>query len=44
MIRAGLGAGLSLAQPKIMQAAMALLVFVPFALFYMNEPLKLGYF
>ncbi len=44
MIRAGLGAGLSLAQPKIMQEATALLVFVPFALFYMNEPLKLGYF
>jgi uncharacterized protein len=44
LIRAGLGAGLSLAQLKIMQEAMALLVFVPFALFYMNEPLKLGYF
>ncbi len=44
MIRAGLGAGLSLAQPKIMQEATALLVFVSFALFYMNEPLKLDYF
>ena len=44
MIRAGLCAGLSLAQLKIMQEAMALLVFVPFALFFMDEPLKLDYF
>ena len=44
MIRAGLGAGLSLAQLKIMQEAMALLVFVPFELFFMDEPLKLEYF
>lgn len=36
-------AGLSLAQLKIMQEVLTLLVFVPFALFYMNEPLKLDY-
>ena len=41
MNRAGLGAGLGLAQLKIMQEAIALLVFLPFALFYMDEPLKL---
>ncbi|HYS51518.1 MAG TPA: DMT family protein [Burkholderiales bacterium] len=33
----------SLAQLKIIQEAIALLVFVPFALFYMNQPLKLDY-
>jgi len=44
LIRAGQGAGLSLAQLKIIWEAMTLFVFVPFALFYMNEPLKLGYF
>jgi uncharacterized protein (DUF486 family) len=34
---------LSLAQLKIMQEAITLAVFVPFALLYMNEPLKLDY-
>jgi uncharacterized protein len=34
---------LSLAQLKIMQEAITLSVFVPFAVLYMNEPLKLDY-
>jgi uncharacterized protein len=34
---------LSLAQLKIMQEAITLSVFVPFAIFYMNQPLKLDY-
>ena len=34
---------LSLAQLKIMQEAIALGVFVPFAVLYMNEPVKLDY-
>lgn len=34
---------LSLAQLKIMQEIITLSVFVPFALFYMHEPLKLDY-
>jgi uncharacterized protein (DUF486 family) len=34
---------LSLAQLKIMQEAITLVVFVPFAIFYMNQPLKLDY-
>ena len=34
---------LSLGQLKIMQEVIALLVFVPFAVLYMNEPLKLDY-
>ncbi|MDD5298320.1 MAG: DMT family protein [Rhodocyclaceae bacterium] len=34
---------LSLAQLKIMQEAITLLVFVPFVVFYMQEPLKLDY-
>ena len=34
---------LSLAQLKIMQEAITLAVFVPFALFYMHQPLKLDY-
>src|SRR4051812_1033555 len=34
---------LSLAQLKIMQEVITLAVFVPFALLYMNEPLKLDY-
>ena len=34
---------LSLAQLKIMQEAITLAVFVPFALFYMQQPLKLDY-
>src|SRR5216110_2213005 len=33
----------SLAQLKILQEAITLVVFVPFALFYMNQPLKLDY-
>jgi len=34
---------LSLAQLKIMQEAITLTVFVPFAIFYMKQPLKLDY-
>lgn len=34
---------LNLAQLKIMQEAITLTVFVPFALFYMQQPLKLDY-
>ena len=34
---------LSLPQLKIMQEAITLSVFVPFALFYMQQPLKLDY-
>lgn len=34
---------LSLAQLKIMQEVITLSVFVPFAVFYMNQPLKLDY-
>jgi uncharacterized protein len=34
---------LTLPQLKIMQEAITLLVFVPFAVFYMNQPLKLDY-
>lgn len=33
----------SLAQLKIVQEAVTLMVFVPFALYYMNQPLKLDY-
>src|SRR5437773_10536380 len=33
----------SLAQLKIIQEAITLVVFVPFALFYMNQPLTLAY-
>lgn len=33
----------SLAQLKILQEAITLTVFVPFAMFYMNEPFKLDY-
>ena len=36
-------AGLSLGQLKIMQEVITLSVFVPFAVFYMDEPLKLDY-
>jgi hypothetical protein len=36
-------ATLSLGQLKIMQEAITLLVFVPFAIFYMQQPLKLDY-
>ena len=34
---------LSVAQLKIMQEAITLAVFVPFAVFYMHQPLKLDY-
>jgi uncharacterized protein (DUF486 family) len=34
---------LSLGQLKILQEAITLAVFVPFALFYMHQPLKLDY-
>ena len=34
---------LSLAQLKILQEVITLSVFVPFAMFYMNEPFKLDY-
>lgn len=34
---------LSLAQLKIMQEVITLVVFVPFAIFYMHQPLKLDY-
>jgi len=34
---------LSLGQLKILQEVITLSVFVPFAVFYMNEPLKLDY-
>jgi uncharacterized protein len=34
---------LTLPQLKIMQEVITLLVFVPFALFYMHQPLKLDY-
>src|SRR3954468_16419001 len=36
-------AELSLAQLKIMQEAITLSIFVPFAMTYMNEPFKLDY-
>jgi uncharacterized protein len=34
---------LSLAQLKIMQEVITLAVFVPFAVFYMQQPVKLGF-
>ncbi len=40
--RIGYGA-MSLGQLKILQEIIALSVFVPFAVFYMNEPIKLDY-
>lgn len=36
-------AGLSVGQLKIMQEVITLTVFVPFAVLYLNEPLKLDY-
>lgn len=36
-------AGFSVGQLKIMQEVITLLVFMPFAVFYLNEPLKLDY-
>jgi uncharacterized protein (DUF486 family) len=41
--RVGFGAGLSLAQLKITQEVITLAVFVPFAVLYMQQPLKLDY-
>ena len=41
--RVGFGAGLSLAQLKITQEVVTLAVFVPFAVLYMQQPLKLDY-
>jgi uncharacterized protein (DUF486 family) len=41
--RIGHAGGLSLAQLKIGQEVLTLLVFVPFAVLYMGEPLKLDY-
>jgi uncharacterized protein (DUF486 family) len=41
--RIGYGGGFSLAQLKITQEVITLAVFVPFAMFYMNEPFKLDY-
>ncbi|MFM7331257.1 MAG: DMT family protein [Brachymonas sp.] len=36
-------AGFSVAQLKIMQEVITLTLFVPFAVFYLNEPIKLDY-
>ena len=41
--RIGHGGGVSLAQLKIMQEAITLAVFVPFALVHMREPLRLDF-
>lgn len=41
--RAGFGGGVSLAQLKILQEVITLLVFVPFALLVMKQPLKLDF-
>ncbi len=41
--RIGYAGGLSLAQLKIMQEVITLAVFVPFALLFMNQPLKLDF-
>ena len=41
--RVGFSAGLSLAQLKITQEVITLAVFVPFAVLYMQQPLKLDY-
>ena len=41
--RIGFGGGLSLAQLKIVQEVVTLAVFVPFAIFFMGEPLRLDY-
>jgi uncharacterized protein len=38
--RIGFASGISLAQLKIMQEVITLAVFVPFAMFYMNQPFK----
>ena len=41
--RIGFAGGVSLAQLKILQEVITLAVFVPFAVFYMQQPLKLDY-
>jgi uncharacterized protein (DUF486 family) len=41
--RVGFAAGITLAQLKIMQEVITLAVFVPFAVWYMQPPLKLDY-
>ena len=41
--RIGYASGMSLAQLKILQEVITLLVFVPFALFFMEQPLKLDF-
>ena len=41
--RIGFAGGVSLAQLKILQEVITLVVFVPFAMFYMGQPLKLDY-
>jgi uncharacterized protein (DUF486 family) len=38
--RIGFASGISLAQLKIMQEVITLAVFVPFAMFFMNQPFK----
>jgi len=38
--RIGFNGGITLAQLKIMQEVITLLVFVPFAMFFMNQPFK----
>ncbi len=41
--RIGNAGGVSLAQLKILQEVITLSVFVPFSMFYMNQPFKLDY-
>jgi uncharacterized protein (DUF486 family) len=41
--RIGFAGGLTLAQLKIVQEVITLVVFVPFAMFYMDQPLKWNY-
>ena len=41
--RIGFAGGMSLAQLKIMQEVITLAVFAPFAILYMNQPLKWDY-
>ena len=41
--RIGYAAGMSLAQLKIIQEVITVLVFVPFAIFFMKQPLRLDF-
>ena len=41
--RIGFAGGLSLSQLKMLQEVITLSVFVPFAMFYMHQPLKLDF-